>query len=67
MLNDTDTQAKRILLWQELLGEMPPEHRRLIEESPKGEIFEGYCAEVARRLVKWQEERNHAANRGTKV
>lgn len=59
MLNDSDLQAKRVLIWQELLIEMPPEHRRLIEEKPSGEIFQTYCGVVAQRLADWNQKRKH--------
>lgn len=62
MINDSDTQAKRISLWQELLVEMPAEHRKHIEEHPEGQMFHMYCGVIASRLSEWQRKRNYESN-----
>lgn len=60
-MNDADTQAKRISIWQELLAEMPSEDRRSIERKPSGDLFQNYCALVELRLAEWSQHReNHA-------
>ena len=59
MLNDADTQAKRILLWQEALTEMSPEERQLIEVDPKGWRSKEAERLVQVRLEAWSAKRNH--------
>lgn len=49
-----EAKDKRILIWQDLLVEMPPEHRRAIEGEPYGELFDRYAEVVRVRLADWE-------------
>lgn len=57
MLNDSDTQAKRILLWQQVLTSLSPEERQAIEEDPFCQVAKECASAVERALEEWQKQR----------